>query len=79
MLNYTHSAIFGHNDSIFPSASLIAESEPNRNMVTFADLKAYGYQLADLRKMAGVHPLEDRNLLAYELSAGQPIEVIQTD
>ena len=75
--NYAHSAIFGPSDMIFHSASLLAESEPNRNMVIFADLNLD--QLAELRKLASVHPLEDRNLLAYELHACLPIEVIQTD
>lgn len=76
MNNYAYSAIFGPSDTVCLPLSLIAENDPNRNMVTSAELDLNS--LADLCKKASVHPLDDHNLDAYEWLSHLPIEIIQT-
>jgi len=76
-LNYAQSAVFSPSDQIFPTESLMIESEPEMDNEIYAELDLL--HLAKRRKSASVRPLVDRREDVYKLQPAIPIEFIKIE
>ncbi len=76
-LNYAQSAVFSPSDQIFPTESLMIESEPEMDNEIYAELDLL--HLAKRRKSASVRPLVDRREDVYKLQSATPIEIIKIE
>jgi len=76
-LNYAQSAVFSPSDQIFPTESLMIESDPEMDNEIYAELDLL--HLAKRRKSASVRPLIDRREDVYHVQSIAPIEIIKIE
>ncbi len=74
LINYAQAAICTPCDFSFPMDGVLAEAEPNTEMVVIAELDLN--DLAVQRDIGTVLPLQDRRSDLYKVTSMTPVEVV---